>query len=143
MAFGKQKCYERKKLLTKPFLLPCLNVVMNSINILGNLTADITCRDFKDNCKLSFTVAVAVSQSDKTSFIPVEIWNQRHLTDYLGKGSKVAVEGQLVQDSWETDEGEKKSKLYVRAQSVHFVDVKPPAGAKTGKGDTRKGRRNQ
>ncbi|MCD8483087.1 MAG: single-stranded DNA-binding protein [Verrucomicrobia bacterium] len=104
-----------------------LNDVMNSINIIGNLTADIVCRDIKDKCKLSFTLAH--SQNDKTSYIPVEIWNQRHLTQYLGKGSRVAVEGQLVQESWDGEDGAKKSKLYVRANAVHFVDLKAPQAA--------------
>lgn len=112
---------------------------MNSINLIGNLTADIVCRDIKDNCKLSFTLAV--SQNDKTSFLPVDIWNQRHLTEYLGKGSKVAVEGQLMQDSWETDEGEKKSRIYVRAQQVHFLDIKQPQGEANSKPVD--GRKNQ
>lgn len=47
------------------------------------------------------------------------------LAKYLVKGSKVAIEGKLRQSSWETKEGEKRSKLEVIVDEVEFMDARP------------------
>lgn len=96
---------------------------MNQSVLSGNLTADIETREFGENHVSNFTVAC--NQGEKTTFLPVEAWNMEHLADYLGKGSKVLVSGSLRQNQWETKEGEKRSRIVLKAYQVEFLD--PPA----------------
>jgi single-strand DNA-binding protein len=50
--------------------------------------------------------------------------------EYLAKGRPVLVEGRLVQRSWETPEGQKRSKHEVVADRVQFLDARPaPSGS--------------
>jgi len=57
--------------------------------------------------------------------MPVQAWNQEHLGQFLGKGSKVLVSGALRQESWETKGGDKRSRIVLNAYQVEFLD--PPA----------------
>ena len=41
--------------------------------------------------------------------------------DYLTRGSPVFVEGRLEQDTWETSDGQKRSRIRVVAYSVQFI----------------------
>ena len=43
--------------------------------------------------------------------------------EYLGKGSPIFIEGRLKQDTWEKD-GQKRSKLYVIADRIQFLQGK-------------------
>ncbi|MFP4352847.1 MAG: single-stranded DNA-binding protein [Puniceicoccaceae bacterium] len=100
---------------------------MNQSVLSGYLTADIETREFGENHVSTFTVAC--NQGEKTTFLPVEAWNMEHLSDYLGKGSKVLVSGSLRQNQWETKEGEKRSRIVLNAYQVEFLDP-PPEKAK-------------
>ncbi|HWT80873.1 MAG TPA: single-stranded DNA-binding protein, partial [Candidatus Methylomirabilis sp.] len=54
--------------------------------------------------------------------------------EYLGKGRTVLVEGHLQQRSWETPEGQKRSKHEVVAERVQFLGPRKagPGGAPAG-----------
>jgi single-strand DNA-binding protein len=52
------------------------------------------------------------------------------LRDYFKKGSALTVEGVLKQDRWETKEGDKRSKLTVSVNKIHFQGSK--GGGSTG-----------
>ena len=97
---------------------------MNQTVISGNLTADIEVKEVGEKHLSKFTVAC--NQGDATVFLPVEAWNQKHLPEYLRKGSRVLLAGALRQDQWETKSGERRSRLVLRAQQVDFLD--PPRG---------------
>ena len=53
----------------------------------------------------------------------MSVWGRQAETsaEYLHKGSPVFVEGRLQLDQWETQQGEKRSKLRVRADRVQFL----------------------
>ena len=59
----------------------------------------------------------------ETTFVEITTWGKQAETvaAYLTKGRAVAVEGRLQQDSWETEAGEKRSRLKVVAQRVTFL----------------------
>ena len=63
-------------------------------------------------------------QQEQTVFVDVTAWARQAETaaEYLQKGSSALVEGRLQFDQWETQQGEKRSKLRVRADRVHFGD---------------------
>ena len=60
---------------------------------------------------------------EQTCFVDVVVWGRQAETasEYLHKGSPVFVEGRLQLDQWETQQGEKRSKLRVRADRVQFL----------------------
>lgn len=101
---------------------------MNSVNIIGNITKDIELK-YTQNNKAVTTVTVAVNEgygdSQKTHFLDVQIWEKlaENLAKYCGKGSKIAVSGKLIQQSWEY-EGKKQSKVLIQANNVMFLDTK-------------------
>lgn len=101
---------------------------MNSVNIIGNIIKDIELK-YTQNNKAVTTVTVAVNEgygdSQKTHFLDVQIWEKlaENLAKYCGKGSKIAVSGKLIQQSWEY-EGKKQSKVLIQANNVMFLDTK-------------------
>ena len=87
------------------------NVSINRVNISGNLTRDPELRSTGGGTQvLSFGVAVNDSR-------------------YLSKGSKVAIEGKLRYSSWETKEGQRRSKLEVVVDEVEFLSSRNQAAA--------------
>ena len=101
---------------------------MNNVNIIGNITKDIELK-YTQNNKAVVTVSIAVNEgfgeSQKTYFIDVQVWEKQaeNLAKYCGKGSKIAVSGKLIQQSWEY-EGKKQSKVLVQAFNIMFLDSK-------------------
>ena len=92
---------------------------MNQTILSGNLTAEIETRDVGEQHLSKFTLAC--NEGDRVVFLPVECWNMPHLADYLSKGSKVLVSGSLKQDHWETDGGEKRSRILLTGYKVEFL----------------------
>jgi single-strand DNA-binding protein len=60
---------------------------------------------------------------EQTCFVDVVVWGRQAETsaEFLQKGSPVFVEGRLQLDQWENQQGEKRSKLRVRADRVQFL----------------------
>jgi single-strand DNA-binding protein len=60
---------------------------------------------------------------ERTCFVDVVVWGRQAETaaEYLHKGSSVFVEGRLQLDQWENQQGEKRSKLRVRADRIQFL----------------------
>jgi single-strand DNA-binding protein len=57
---------------------------------------------------------------EQTSFIDVKCWSQmaENVSESIQRGTRVIVTGRLEQRSWETDTGEKRSKIEVVADEV-------------------------
>jgi len=108
---------------------------MNQIVYSGHLTADIETRPVGEHQVHKFTVAVNEGK-ERVTFIPTEAWDMPHLEQYLGRGSKVLVRGNLRQFSWETDNGEKRSRMFVTARQVEFLDPRPENGENADKPET-------
>jgi single-strand DNA-binding protein len=101
---------------------------MNNVNIIGNITKDIELK-YTQNNKAVTTVSIAVNEgfgdNQKTYFLDVQVWEKQaeNLAKYCSKGSKIAVSGKLVQQTWEY-EGKKQSKVLIQANNVMFLDSK-------------------
>jgi len=63
------------------------------------------------------------NQVKETIWFRISAWGKQAETvsTYLTKGRAVAVEGRLQQDTWETEAGERRSRLKVVAQRVTFL----------------------
>ena len=101
---------------------------LSQIIIDGNLTRDPELRKTpNDKMVTNFRVAVNHEWGNKdgnksVSYFPVECWGKlaENCQEYLTKGSKVTVQGELREDRWLDSEGKQKSKLKVLARSVRF-----------------------
>ena len=105
---------------------------INHVNISGNLTRDPELRSTAGGTNiLSFGVAVNDRRrsqrtgewEDVPNFIDCIIFGQRAeaVLRFLSKGSKVAIDGKLHYSSWETKDGQRRSKLEVVVEEIEFL----------------------
>ena len=50
------------------------------------------------------------------------------VNQYVGKGQRIYVAGRLVQNSWESDDGQRRHRTEVHASEVVFLDSKNGTG---------------
>lgn len=58
-----------------------------------------------------------------TTFVDVTVWDRQAETccQYIRKGNQVLVDGRLLYEEWTSKDGEKRSRLSVRADRVQFT----------------------
>ncbi len=106
-------------------------VAVNSVILAGNVTRDPEIRRTKSGESV-MDLGMAINEQYKgkdgqavqsVCFVDVAVWGRQaeSCAQYLTKGVPVMVEGKLQFDQWKTEEGEKRSKLRVRAQRVMFL----------------------
>ena len=102
---------------------------INSVAISGNLGRDPELRATKSGMQvLSFSVCVNTqvkrgdSWEDKPNWVEVSIFGRRAeaVAKYLAKGTHVTLHGRLSQSTWETKDGQKRSRLEVIADDIDF-----------------------
>src|ERR671931_1109165 len=111
---------------------------INRVTLVGRLTRDPELRHLPSGSPvLQLGVAVNGRQKDETgnwvdkpNFFDVKVFgNQAEmLAQHLSKGRRIGVDGRLDWSSWEAQDGTKRSKVEVVAQSVQFLDSKGDAG---------------
>lgn len=105
---------------------------INHVNISGNLTRDPELRSTAGGTNiLSFGVAVNDRRKnpqtgkwqDVPNFIDCIVFGQRAeaLSRFISKGAKVSIDGKLHYSSWETKEGDRRSKLEVIVDEIEFM----------------------
>lgn len=103
---------------------------LNEVFLMGNLTRDPELKQTPRGtavCDLSMAINDSYKAPDGTvkevvTYVDIEVWGRtaENCKQYLTKGRGVFVKGQLKLDQWE-QEGQKRSKLKVRAVSVQFL----------------------
>ncbi len=100
-----------------------------STTITGNITRDPELR-FTPNGQAVATFGLAVNRrwqnsqtqewEEAVSFFDVVCWREmaENVANSLTKGTRVIVTGRLDQRSWETDQGDKRSKVEIVADEV-------------------------
>lgn len=105
---------------------------INRVNITGNLTRDPELRATAGGTQiLAFGVAVNDRRrnqqtgewEDVPNFVDCIVFGSRAeaVSRFISKGSKVAIEGKLRYSSWETKEGQRRSKLEVIVDEIDFL----------------------
>jgi single-strand DNA-binding protein len=101
----------------------------NTTTLSGNLTRDPEIRYTRDG-QANATFGLAVNRrwqsrgsdewEEATSFFDVVCWRDlaENVALSLVKGSRVTVTGRLEQHSWETENGERRSRVEVTAEEV-------------------------
>ena len=107
--------------------------MFNRVILIGNLTRDPEVRYTPQGtsvCNFGIAVNRKFKQGDEAkeevTFINIVVFGKQadSCGKYLNKGSSVLVEGRLKENRWETEEGQKRSRHEVVAQSVRFLSRK-------------------
>jgi single-strand DNA-binding protein len=100
---------------------------LNNVSIIGRLTKDPVKRTLSSGKELAeFAIANNRGFGDfkRAHFIDVKFWGKGlSILPFLRRGTKIAVTGELLQDSW-TDQmsGQKRQKLYINTFSVDILE---------------------
>jgi single-strand DNA-binding protein len=101
----------------------------NTVTLVGNITRDPELR-FTNTGQATSTFGLAVNRrwqnrqtqewEEATSFIDVVCWREmaENAAESLTRGARVIVTGRLDQRSWETPDGDKRSKVEVVADEI-------------------------
>ena len=114
----------------------------NRVILLGNVTRDLELRYTPSGTAVT-DLGLAVNDRwknaagewvEETTFVDVTLWARTAevASEYLSKGSPVLIEGRLKLDSWETNDGQKRSKLKVVGERMQFIGSR--GGAEGGDG---------
>jgi len=103
----------------------------NKVILLGNLTRDPELRSTNSGvsvCRIGIAMSRVIRGSDGESreevvFVDVDAYGKQAevIGRYFTKGRPIFIEGRLRLDQWESNTGEKRSKLCVILESFQFV----------------------
>lgn len=105
----------------------------NKVILIGNLTRNPELRYTPSGTPVvNFALAVnrryrqADDQKEEVCYIDIVAFGKQaeHCGQYLSKGDGAIVDGRLQQRRWETEDGQKRSKHEVIAQTVTFLPKK-------------------
>ena len=116
----------------------------NRVILVGNVTRDPEIRYVSSGTAVT-DLGLAVNDRrknasgewvDETTFIDVTLWARQAevACEYLSKGSSVLIEGRLKLDSWENNEGQKRSKLKVIGERMQMLGGRNTSGGAGGGG---------
>lgn len=106
----------------------------NKVIVLGNLTRSPQLKYAPTGtaiCEFGLAVNRKFKQGEELKeevcFLDVTVFGKQaeSAAQYLDKGRQALVEGRLQQQRWETEDGQKRSKIVVIAESVVFVGGNP------------------
>jgi len=100
---------------------------INTVTLVGRLTRDIEVKETSSGGIGKFSIAVGKRLKrgeqwvDETDYIDCVMFRSLQLAKYMVKGKQIAVQGSLSQSRWETPEGQKRSKVEVKANVVQLL----------------------
>ncbi len=114
----------------------------NRVILVGNLTRDPELRYIASGTAVT-DIGLAVNDRRKnangewveeTQFIDVTLWARQAevASEYLSKGASVLIEGRLKFDTWESAQGEKRSKLRVVGERMQMLGSRSGGGGGSG-----------
>jgi single-strand DNA-binding protein len=123
----------------------------NVVTLVGNITRDPELR-FNNTGQATSSFGLAVNRrwqnrqtqewEEATSFFDVVCWREmaENAAESLSRGSRVIVTGRLEQRSWETPDGDKRSKVEVVADeigpSIRWATAQVTKNERRGPGDS-------
>ncbi len=111
---------------------------INRVTLVGRLTRDPELKHLPSGSPV-LEMGVAVNGRmqdgsgnwvDKPNFFDVKVFGNQaeFLSQHLTKGRRIGIDGRLDWRSWEAQDGTKRSKVDVVAQSVQFLDSRMEGG---------------
>jgi single-strand DNA-binding protein len=113
----------------------------NRVVIMGNLTRDPEVRFTPSGtavCDIGLAINEKFKDQESTTFVDVTLWGRTAEVagEYLNKGAPVLVEGRLKTDTWETQDGQKRSKLKVVGETMQMLGSKRDGGGRSRQQDS-------
>ena len=111
---------------------------INKVVLVGRLTRDAEQSYTQSGyALLKFSIAVNRRRKqgeqwvDEANFFDITSFGRQGeaIASYMTKGRQVAVEGQLRQDRWESQDGSKRSKVYIDANYVQLLGGRDGGGS--------------
>jgi single-strand DNA-binding protein len=102
----------------------------NRVILIGNLTRDVRLETTPQGtpvAELGLAVNDRVKRNgewtDEATYVDIILWARlaQVAGEYLSKGSPVMIEGRLKLDTWETKEGQKRSKMRVVGERMQLL----------------------
>ncbi len=117
---------------------------LNKVLLIGRMTRDPEFKSVNGSSVVNFSIAsnrIYISGGDKkeeTNYFDCVAWGKLAdiLKQYAGKGKQVAIEGRLQQQSWETPEGKKASKIRVYVESAQLLGGNTGSSSSSERGDS-------
>ena len=117
----------------------------NRVILVGNVTRDPEIRYTQSQLAVT-EIGLAVNDRrrnqqgewiEETTFVDVTLWGRTAevAAEYLSKGSPVLVEGRLKLDSWESQDGQRRSKLRVVGEKMQMLGGRQDGGGGGGGGN--------
>ncbi|MEG2276118.1 MAG: single-stranded DNA-binding protein, partial [Clostridia bacterium] len=106
---------------------------MNHVVLVGRLTRDPELRYIAGSGTPVANFAIAVDREfsgkdgkKEVDFIDIQVWGKsaENCTNYISKGSMVAIQGSIRIDSYQNQAGETRKATKVNANRVQFLDSK-------------------
>lgn len=100
---------------------------VNHVVVTGRLTADANAREVGTSTVFDFSIAVnhydKKESKEVADFFNVKVWaaSPKQAEFYKGalvKGSAIVTDGRLSQESWQGQDGQKKSRVVILSNSV-------------------------
>jgi len=110
----------------------------NKVILIGNLTRDVELRYTTSGVAVA-KLGLAVNRTwkdrntgekrDETCFIDINIFGRSAevANQHLAKGRSILIEGRLVFEQWTDQNGQKRSKHSIAAESFQFMDARGEA----------------
>jgi single-strand DNA-binding protein len=107
---------------------------INHIIITGNLVANPASRETNTGTPVA-TATIANNQffnddqgerQQVTTFVDVTVWGKsgENFASLAKKGQEIIIEGQLRRNDWESEDGQRHSKHFLKAESWQFTQSK-------------------
>ena len=116
---------------------------VNRIIISGNLVANPTSRETHSGTPVAsatlanneFFTNERGERQQITTFVDVIVWGKSgdNFASLAKKGQEIIIEGQLRRNDWESEDGQRHSKHFVKAESWQFTQAKADSGHKSEK----------
>ena len=116
----------------------------NKVILVGNLTRDPELKYTQGGSSVcEFGIATNRTwktqqgeQREETTFVDCNAWGKtgETINQYMAKGRQIFVEGRLKYDSWEGQDGKKRSKLSVVVENFQFLGGRNEGGGGGGGG---------
>lgn len=105
---------------------------LNRVMLIGRLARDPEFKQVGGTSLVNFTLANGRTyvtngeKRDESHFFDCEAWGKAAeiLNQYTRKGKQVAIEGRLKQDTWETAEGKKASRIRIVVENFQLLGSK-------------------
>ena len=117
----------------------------NRVILVGNVTRDPELRYIPSGTAVT-DLGLAINDrikrgdtwEDEVTFVDVTLWARTAevACEYLKKGSCVFIEGRLKLDTWEAEDGSKRSKLKVIGERMQMLDRKGGGSGGGGGGES-------